>query len=66
MPASLSLNLSVNSHRRFKDLALVVDESLLAETVRGDLQKIAWRVLDNRFDLESGIGIRCLQGRGRA
>ena len=36
-----------------KDLALVVDESLLAETVRRDLQKITNRAVKSRFDLES-------------
>lgn len=39
-----------------KDLALVVDESLLAETVRRDLYKIAKRAVNNRYTLES-VGI---------
>lgn len=36
-----------------KDLALVVDESLLAETVRRDLHKMAKRAVNNRYVLES-------------
>ena len=47
-----------------KDLALVVDKSLLAETVRGDLKKIAWRVLDNRFDLEAVSVFDVYKGEG--
>ena len=36
-----------------KDLALVVDESLLAETVRCQLGKMARQVAGKRFDLEA-------------
>ena len=36
-----------------KDLALVVDDNLLAETVRRDLQKIIKQATNRRFDLES-------------
>jgi len=36
-----------------KDLSLVVDESLLAETVRLHLHKITKRAVNNRYDLES-------------
>ncbi|MCZ6672650.1 MAG: phenylalanine--tRNA ligase subunit beta [Verrucomicrobia bacterium] len=36
-----------------KDLALVVDDSLLAETVRLQLHKMAKRVVNNRYDVES-------------
>ena len=36
-----------------KDLALVVDESLLAETARVELYKITKRAVNNRYELES-------------
>jgi phenylalanyl-tRNA synthetase beta chain len=48
-----------------KDLALVVDDSLLAETVRKQLYKITKRAVNNRYELEavsifdvySGVGL---------
>lgn len=36
-----------------KDLALLVDDTLLAETVRRDLYKITKRAVNNRYELES-------------
>jgi phenylalanyl-tRNA synthetase beta chain len=36
-----------------KDLALLVDDTLLAETVRRDLHKITKRAVNNRYELES-------------
>ena len=47
-----------------KDLALVVDESLLAETVRRDLGKMARQVTGNRFELEAVSVFDVYKGEG--
>ena len=47
-----------------KDLALVVDESLLAETVRSDLGKLARQVAGNRFELEAVSVFDVYKGEG--
>jgi phenylalanyl-tRNA synthetase beta chain len=47
-----------------KDLALVVDGSLLAETVRRDLQKITKRAVNNRYELESVTIFDVYSGEG--
>ncbi len=47
-----------------KDLALVVDESLLAETVRCQLGKMARQVAGNRFDLEAVSVFDVYKGEG--
>lgn len=47
-----------------KDLALVVDESLLAETVRRQLGKLARQVAGKRFDLEAVSVFDVYKGEG--
>ena len=47
-----------------KDLALVVDESLLAETVRRDLGKMARQMAGNRFELEAVSIFDVYKGKG--
>ena len=47
-----------------KDLALVVDDSLLAETVRRDLEKMASTAAGDRFELEAASIFDVYKGKG--
>lgn len=47
-----------------KDLALVVDETLLAETVRRQLYKVTKRVVNNRYELEAVSIFDVYTGKG--
>ena len=47
-----------------KDLALVVDQSLLAETVRRELFKMTRRTVNNRYELESVSVFDVYSGEG--